>query len=193
MGIYMVSVTAEDWDDEEVLKPTAQALAAELARLGLPPLVPPPTHSFVPGSGTTFEEKLNRPMDSFHHLCRTQPDGRDLADTLLGWELLLPIRLPHPIELRAPSFDRDTTIVASAHTVLAAARTVADQLALPPQVPPYCDNLELTNWFTSGEVQRAAATHPGPWQHDLDAAFYAAMYLRAAEHSLRTTCPLQYS
>ncbi|WP_329404236.1 hypothetical protein [Streptomyces melanogenes] len=193
MGIYLVSVAADDWDDEEVLQPTARALSAELTRLKLPPLAPPRPYDFVPGSGTTFEEKLNRPMGSFSTLCRTQPDGQDHTDALLGWELLLPISLPRPIELRVPSLHPDTTIAQSAHTVLAAAQTLADQLALPPQIPAYCDNLNLTNWFAGTEVQRAAQTHPGPWQDNLDAAFYTAVYLRAAEHSLRNACPLHYS
>lgn len=193
MGIYLVSIAADDWDDEEVLKPTAQALTAELTRLKLPPFMPPQPQNFAPGSGTTFEEKLNRPMDSFSTLCRRQADGQDHTDALLGWELLLPITLPQPIELRVPSLHPGTTIAQSAHTVLTVARTLADQLALPPQIPAYCDNLDLTNWFTSTEVQRSAATHPGPWHDDLDAAFYTAMYLRAAEHSLRNACPLHYS
>ncbi|MFK8905838.1 hypothetical protein [Streptomyces sp. YS-3] len=193
MGIYLVSISADDWDDDEVLKPTAQALAAELKRLGLPPFLPPQPRNFAPGSGTTFEEKLNRPMDSFSSLCRTQANGQDHTGALLDWELLLPITLPHPVELRAPSPHDETTIAQSAHTVLAIARTLADQLALPPQIPAYCDNLALTNWFTSTEVQRSAKTHPGPWYDDLDAAFYTAMYLRAAEHSLRNACPLYYS
>ncbi|WP_371648710.1 MULTISPECIES: hypothetical protein [unclassified Streptomyces] len=193
MGIYLVSIGSEDWDDEEVLKPTARALTTELRRLKLPPLTPPPPHAFVPGSGTTFEEKLNRPMDSFSALCRAQPDGQDRSDALLGWDLLLPITLPEPIELRVPSPHGDITIAHSAATVLAAAQTLARQLALPPQTPAYCDNLNLTNWFDSPEAQRAAETHPGPWQDNLDAAFYTAMYLRAAEHSLRNACPLHYS
>ncbi|MEV6550929.1 hypothetical protein AB0M57_19785 [Streptomyces sp. NPDC051597] len=192
MGIYLVSITPDDWDDEEVLEPTARALTAELAHLGLPPLMPPRRHGFVPGSGTTFEEKLNRPMGSFGALCERQPDGLDYSNTLLGWDLLLPIALPHPIELRVAPHG-DPTIAQSAHTVLAATQTLARQLALPPQIPAYCDNLDLTNWFTGTEIQRAAATHPGPWQNDLDAAFYTAVYLRAAEHSLRNACPLHYS
>ncbi|MXM67378.1 hypothetical protein GR925_29095 [Streptomyces sp. HUCO-GS316] len=38
-----------------------------------------------------------------------------------------------------------------------------------------------------GAVRRG---RPGPWSVDLDAAFYVALYLRAAQFVLRRGCPV---
>lgn len=188
MGIYLVSIGSEDWDDEEVLKPTARALTTELRRLKLPPLTPPPPHAFVPGSGTTFEEKLNRPMDSFSALCRAQPDGQDRSDALLGWDLLLPITLPEPIELRVLASRRHHDRPFRRHRPCrrsdagpTTGTSPADAGVLRQPQPH-----QLVRQPRGPASSRNA---PGPWQDNLDAAFYTAMYLRAAEHSLRNACP----
>lgn len=55
-----------------------------------------------------------------------------------------------------------------------------------------CDNLDLTMWFREGAAKELAAARPGPWSDDLDAAFYVALFLRAAEHSVRRGCPIVY-
>ncbi|MFJ6567708.1 hypothetical protein ACIQNU_09810 [Streptomyces sp. NPDC091292] len=77
-----------------------------------------------------------------------------------------------------------------------AARLLDPELAkrgLPPCPPPgpgvprYCDNLGL--WLDEVE---AVTDPPGAWAQDLDAAFYTALYLRAAEHALRQRCPVNY-
>ncbi|MEU3184424.1 hypothetical protein ABZ707_09455 [Streptomyces sp. NPDC006923] len=42
-------------------------------------------------------------------------------------------------------------------------------------------------------MAEAAVSHPGPWTEDSDAAYYTALYLRAAEHSLRRQCFVSYA
>jgi hypothetical protein len=44
-----------------------------------------------------------------------------------------------------------------------------------------------------GPGKELASRRPGPWSADLDAAFYVALHLRAAQHALRRSCPLVYS
>jgi len=53
-----------------------------------------------------------------------------------------------------------------------------------------CDNLDLTMWFLDGPARELAARRDGLWTEDLEAAFYVAVYLRAAQHSLRRGCPV---
>ncbi|WP_329453239.1 hypothetical protein [Streptomyces sp. NBC_01724] len=64
MGVYLVSVGAEEWfgDEEDGWGEVASALNAELRQRGLPPYedVPPET-DFASGSGQAFEEKLAEP------------------------------------------------------------------------------------------------------------------------------------
>jgi hypothetical protein len=70
---------------------------------------------------------------------------------------------------------------------------LTEAVRLPVDViPAACDNLDLTNWFLDGAAKATAAARPGPWAEDLDAAFYVALYLRAAPHSLRRNCPIVY-
>ncbi len=66
-------------------------------------------------------------------------------------------------------------------------------LDLSAAVPRDGGNLALTNWFSGPAVQQAAARHPGPWREDLDAAYFTALYLGAAEHALRRGCAIAYS
>ncbi|WP_063856988.1 MULTISPECIES: hypothetical protein [unclassified Kitasatospora] len=178
MGIYLVSTSHDDWADDEVFRPTALALDAELTRRGLP------TFTFFPGR--TFEEKLYRPMAGFDRLCRSlTPD-----QSPLDWDLLLPVDLPDTLVLPVPSSYSDTTTVRAALPVLHGARALAATIELPVEhLPTDCANLDLCAWFDSPAVSR----YPGPWQDDLDTAFYTALYLRAAEHALREGCPMHYS
>ena len=71
--------------------------------------------------------------------------------------------------------------------------SMASAIALPPMLPAAYTNLGLTCWFLDGQAKETAAARPGPWADDLDAAFYVALYLRAAQHSLRRGCPIVYS
>jgi hypothetical protein len=194
MGIYLVSNNCDEWSDEDVHGGTAAAIDEELSRRGLPPFSAPQPTPFTRGTGTMFEEKLYRPMGTFETLCRTHGSEQQAADALLDWTILLPVALAEPIVLDIPCPHDDVTAVRGAPEALVAARHLARVIGLPPQIPQHCDNLDLGIWFDSAEaVGAAAATHPGPWTEDLDRAFYVAVYLRAAEHSLRHRTPISYS
>ncbi|WP_229698427.1 hypothetical protein [Wenjunlia tyrosinilytica] len=188
MGIYLVGIDSRDWLDGEVLGAVAVALDAELERRGWEGFTAPEPGG--PGAGVSFEEKMNRPIDSFADLCRKQAGG---PDALLDWDLLIPVEFDGALVLPVPSDHDDTTTVRSAHRALDAARRLADGMALPPGIPRTSGNLDIVNWFDGPAVGEAVGTYPGPWSGDLDAAFYTAVYLRAAEHSLRRECPIAYS
>jgi hypothetical protein len=202
MGIYMVSVGAREWfdedrndEDEACMGALAPALGAELTRRGLPPYesVPEEPERMVRGAGLSFEEKLVPSMDGFEALCRAHlsPEEHEL---LCGWSLLVPFSLDEEIRLPVESSYADTTVVAGAPQVLVLAERLATAVALPvDEIPAACDNLDLTMWFLDGPAKDAAAARPGPWGEDLDTAFYVALYLRAAQHSLRRGCPIVYS
>ncbi|MFF1721153.1 hypothetical protein [Streptomyces sviceus] len=199
MGMYLVSVGAQEWfdtdEDEGGMGAVAAALGEELSRRGLPPYdtVPEAPERVVRGAGLAFEEKLVPPMDGFEALCRVQLSQEEYA-VLCGWSLLVPFALDEEIWLPVENSYDDTTMVAGAPRVLALAERLARALGLPvDEIPEACDNLDLTMWFLDGEAQRVAAARPGPWAEDLDAAFYVALYLRAAQHSLRRGCPMVYS
>ncbi|MFC5661465.1 hypothetical protein ACFP3U_00560 [Kitasatospora misakiensis] len=190
MGIYLVSVEADDWLDEDVLGPVARELDAVLAGRGLAPFVCPPVTEFRAGSGRHFEEKLNRPISGFEAFCRELADGT--VEALLGWDVLLPVELEAPVLLPVECAYNDMTAVGDAHRALDAARRLAELLALPPGIPEHCDNLEIGRWFEE-HAAATAAVSPGLWTEDLDTAFHAALFLRAAEYALRSGRPLVYS
>lgn len=196
MGIYLVSVGAQEWfgEEEEGRGDVAAGLNEELARRGLPPYTSVPEEAeFVRGSGTAFEEKLVPPMDGFSALCGAHL-SRAEEELLLGWTVLVPVSLDEEVRLPVESAYDDTTTVAGAPQVLALAERLAAAVELPSdRLPATSDNLELTNWFLDGQAKETAATRPGPWSDDLDAAFYVALYLRAAQHSIRRGCPIVYS
>lgn len=81
-------------------------------------------------------------------------------------------------------------MVVGAWQVLALAERLASAIDLPGEVPLACDSHGLEMWFREQAVEVAQA-RPGPWSTGLDAAFYVALYLRAAEHSLRRGCPMR--
>jgi len=197
MGIYLVSVGAQEWfdaDEEEGGRgAVASALDAELRRRGLPPYTSvPEAAEFVRGSGMSFEEKLVPPMDGFSALCRSHL-SRAEEEVLCGWTLLVPLSLDEEIWLPVNSAYTDETIVAGAPQVLRLAERLAKAVELPvDEIPATSDNLDLTMWFLDGPAKDLAAARPGPWSEDLDAAFYVAVYLRAAQHSLRRGCPIAY-
>ncbi|MEV6760241.1 hypothetical protein AB0N16_06255 [Streptomyces sp. NPDC051105] len=197
MGIYLVSVGAQEWfgeDEEEGGKgAVASALNEELRRRGLAPYESvPEAAGLVRGSGQSFEEKLVPSMDGFAALCRKQLAPGEV-ELLLGWSVLVPVSLDGEIRLSLESAYTDETVIAGAPEVLALAERLAAAIRLPVDaIPEACDNLDLTMWFLEGEAEEAAAARPGPWGVDLDTAFYVALYLRAAQHSLRRGCPLTY-
>ncbi|MFD3589294.1 hypothetical protein [Streptomyces sp. NPDC058683] len=198
MGMYLVSVAAQEWfgeDEEEGGKgAVASALNEELRRRGLAPYESVPEAAGpVRGSGQSFEEKLVPSMDGFGALCRKQLAPGE-AELLLGWSVLVPVSLDGEIRLPLESAYTDETVIAGAPEVLALAERLAAAIRLPVDaIPEACDNLDLTMWFLEGQAEEAVTARPGPWGKDLDAAFYVALYLRAAQHSLRRGCPMTYS
>ncbi|AZQ32662.1 hypothetical protein EJ357_03710 [Streptomyces cyaneochromogenes] len=196
MGIYLVSVGAQEWfgEEEDGRGDVAAGLNEELGRRGLPPYASVPEEaSFAPGSGTAFEEKLVPPMDGFTALCRAHL-SREEEEMLCGWTVLVPVSLDEEIELPVESAHDLTTTIAGAPQILALAERLAEAVELPSDaLPATSDNLELTSWFLDGQAKRTAAARPGRWGDDLDTAFYVAVYLRAAQHSIRRGCPIVYS
>ncbi|MFE2153935.1 hypothetical protein ACFXJO_27500 [Streptomyces lavendulae] len=195
MGIYLVSVGAEDWFGEEEggWGHVASALNEELKRRGLPPYLSVPEKAgFVRGSGQSFEEKLVPSMEGFGALCEAHLSPGE-ADTLCGWTVLVPVPLDEDVRLPFDAGCDDESLIAGAPRVLALAERLAAAIGLPADVPMACDNLDLTMWFLDGAAQELAATRPGPWSEDLATAFYVALYLRAAQHSIRRGCPLVHS
>ncbi|MGY1501058.1 hypothetical protein ACW4TU_31510 [Streptomyces sp. QTS52] len=199
MGVYLVDVGAEDWfgenedEDEGGHAEIAAGLNAELVRRGLPRYDSVPAAAeFVRGSGRSFEEKLVPSMNSFLTLCGAHLSDAE-TDLLCGWNVLVPVSLDEEIELPVESSYSDSTVIVGAPQVLAIAEKLATAVELPPETPEMCDNLDLTSWFLDGTAEKLTATRPGPWGEDLNAAFYVALYLRAAQHSLRRGCPMVYS
>jgi hypothetical protein len=191
MGVYLVGVDAQEWfsdDEEEGGKGAiASALNEELRRRGLPPYESVPRHD--PAHG--FEEKLSVPMDGFGELCRAHLTPREQR-TLGDWSVLVPVSLDEEIRLPIGSAYTDETVIAGAPQVLALAERLAAVVELPAGVPEATENLGLTFWFLEGAAKELAATRAGPWSEDLHAAFYVALYLRAAQTSLRRGCPMTY-
>lgn len=195
MGVYLVSVGAQEWfgEDEDGRGDVASALNEELVRRGLPPYKSVPEETdFVRGSGQQFEEKLVPSMDGFVALCRAHL-SREEREVLLGWSLLVPFSLDEEIWLPVESGYTDTTMVAGAPQVLPLAERLAVAIGLPAEIPETCDNLDLTMWFLDGPAEEVAASRSEPWSEDLHTAFYVALYLRAAQHSLRQGCPIVYT
>ena len=190
MGIYLVSVGAEEWLDEEEdgWGAVASALDAELRRRGPPPNEDVPAETdFAPGSGQAFEEKLTPDMTGFLALCQTHL-SREESEILCGWTVLVPFSLDEEIWLPIESDDHESMVV-GAPQVLPLAEKLAAAIDLPAETPATCDNLDLSTWFRH-QAKELATTRTGPWTKDLDTAFYVALFLRAAQHSIRRGCPI---
>ncbi|MER6976072.1 hypothetical protein ABT317_03210 [Streptomyces carpinensis] len=186
-----MSVGAEEWfgDEEDGWGEVASALNAELRRRSLPPYedVPPET-DFASGSGQAFEEKLTPSMAGFLALCQTHLSQEE-SETLCGWTVLVPLSLDEEIWLPIDSGYCESTMVAGAPQVLPLAEKLAAAIGLPPETPATCDNLDLSMWFMD-QATELAATRTGLWSTDLDTAFHVALFLRAAQHSIRRGCPV---
>ncbi|MGX9888028.1 hypothetical protein [Streptomyces sp. NPDC002276] len=192
MGVYLVDVGAEEWLSEDIgeggMGAIAKGLDAELVRRGLPPYTAVPERD----SGSAFEEKLSPSMFGFDALCRSQLTSAE-RDLIGDWSVLVPVSLDEEIRLPISSAYTDETVIAGAPQILALAERLAAALELPVEIPEVTENLALTFWFLEGEAEEFAAARPGRWAEDLDTAFYVALYLRAAQHSLRRGCPLTFS
>ncbi|MEW2586981.1 hypothetical protein [Streptomyces virginiae] len=190
MGVYLVSVGAEEWfgDEEDGWGEVASALNAELRRRGLPPYEDVPAETdFTPGSGQAFEEKLPPDMTGFLALCQTHL-SREESEILCGWTVLVPFSLDEEIWLPIESDDHES-MVAGAPQVLPLAEKLAAAIDLPAETPATCDNLDLSMWFRH-QAKELTTTRTGQWTEDLDTAFYVALFLRAAQHSIRRGCPI---
>jgi hypothetical protein len=193
MGVYMFSVGAAEWFDTDEVSygELAAALNEELARRGLPLYDSVPEEaSFVRGSGQAFEEKLSRPMDGFWALCEehfTEPE----IEMFCGWGILVPADLEEEVWLPFRPDDSHTSMIAGAPQVLAFAQRLAVLIGLPDEVPEACGSHDLRLWFEA-EAPAVAARRPGPWSADMDTAFYVALFLRAAQYSIRRGCPIVY-
>ncbi|MEU5074528.1 hypothetical protein AB0G76_23645 [Streptomyces asoensis] len=188
MGVYLVSVAARDWSQpgEDGYGDVAAALDTELARRGLSPY----EARDAPG---WFEEKVGPSMDGFLALCGTLLTDAELS-ALLDWSVLVPFALDEEIVLPVgTAYSGEDTAVAGAPRVLALAERLAAAIALPVDAIPAGENLALSLWFLEGGAERTARVRPGTWAEDPDAAFYVALYLRAAQYSLRYGCPMTYS
>ncbi|WP_438311498.1 hypothetical protein ACSHWO_11045 [Streptomyces sp. HUAS TT3] len=216
MGIYVVDVAAAEWVDGEFYGPLGAALDEELARRGLgaftpaaaaPEAEPEPERAGLPGlfgrrnragrptgPPDRFEEKVNRPYDGLEALCRAQPAAWRCEEALLDWDVLVPVDFHGVIELPVSAeLGGDGARVRSAHRTAEAGRRLAGVLGLPGSVPRDGGTLALTGWFADLDVRRAAADGAGPWLDQLDAAYFTALYLGAAEHALRRGCAIGYS
>ncbi|MFJ8195536.1 hypothetical protein [Streptomyces sp. NPDC096152] len=191
MGVYLVSVDAEEWfgEEEDGWGEVASALNAELRRRGLPPYedVPPET-DFAAGSGQAFEEKLTPSMAGFLALCQTHLSPEE-SEILCGWTVLVPVSLDEEIWLPVDSGYCESTMVVGAPQVLPLAEKLAAAIELPSEAPATCDNLDLSMWFRN-QAKGLATTRTGLWSTDLGTAFYVALFLRAAQHSIRRGCPI---
>lgn len=191
MGIYLVSVDADDWTNDELLVAAQPELEKALISRGLDRYAGPPSGVPVPADeGDHFEEKLYRDMNSFEALCNEHLEGTALTD-VLHWDMIIPVGFDGPIELPVASAYAETTTVCSAFRLLAAMQTLAAALELPQDVPRRSDNLDITDWFDEIEAGNVS-TSDGPWRHSPDAAFYTAMYLRGAQFSIQRSCPMRY-
>ncbi|MEW1906670.1 hypothetical protein [Streptomyces sp. NPDC086147] len=192
MGVYLVSVTAQDWSQpgEDGYGDVAAALNTELQRRGLPPYEVPRAARDASG---WFEEKVSPSMEGFVALCRMRLTDAELS-ALLDWSVLVPLSLEEEIVLPVgTAYSGEETVVAGAPRVLALAERLAGAFALPVDAIPTGENLALSLWFLDGGAERTARARPGPWTEDRDAAFYVALYLRAAQYSMRYGCPMTYS
>jgi hypothetical protein len=193
MGVYLVSANTGYLADDSCWPAIFTALAEELEDSGVEAeiRVPPPAR-YPRGSGYEFEEKLIPPVDGFSALCAEELDASE-AD-VFGWDLLVPFDFEGVIELQVPNSYSETTNVRSAQRVLPVAQRLADSLELPEDLPVACDNLQLSEYFLEREEGEPSGQVPaGRWRKDPDTAFYAALFLRAAEHAIEQNCPMFYT
>jgi hypothetical protein len=190
MGVYLVSADTECLEDDSPWVTVFALLDQVFTEMGIDGGIQIPRYRDQPrGTGHCFEEKLIPPLGGFSALCQRELNERDAA--VFDWDLLVPVDFDGVIELPLRNYYSSPTRVRSAQRMLPVARRLAEVIELPAQVPMYCDNLQLTSYFMDLEEAGHAASAPaGPWRDDLGTAFWVALSLRAAEHSIRLRCPL---
>jgi hypothetical protein len=191
VGVYYVSVDAADWAEDDLMVGVRGELGPALAARGLGRYEGPPGEASVPhGEGDHFEEKLFREQGGFVRLLHDRFSG-SAAERIPYWSMIVPVAFDEPIELNAASVYDDTTTIGSSFVMQASMTQLAELIELPSQVPSRSDNLDITDWFD--DVEAGSVTAPsGAWRQDMDTAFYVALFLRAAEFSIRRSCPMRY-
>jgi hypothetical protein len=191
MGVYLVSANSEHLEDGSPWIDVFTMLDEAFTEMGIDNGIQFPVYRRQPrGTGHAFEEKLIFSGDGFNELCRRELSSRDVE--VFNWDVLVPVDFDGAIELPLKNYYSQTTTVRSAQRMLSVAMHLAAAIELPAEMPKYCDNLQLTSFF--GDLKErgheAGVTTTGPWREDLDTAFHVALFLRAAEHSIRLRCPM---
>ncbi|MFU8872728.1 hypothetical protein [Micromonospora sp. SL4-19] len=165
MGIYLVDIGPDSWAQDEVTYGIRSLLDGALAERGLGPYPGPPRE--VP-SEESFEEKISPEMDGFAELC-----ARHGAEEVLDATLFIPVSFDGLITLPAGNaYDEEQTHVLSSHRLRDAVAPMAAEIGLPADLP------------RGGLALSTSIEDP--------VTFYVAVYLQAAEHSLRHGCPIGY-
>jgi hypothetical protein len=189
VGVYFVSVDADDWANGEMVA-VRHELGAALQARGAANYDGPPPVALAAGGNDDFEEKLTRPSGGFARLLDDRFSGTTL-ERILYWSMTIPVVFDEPIVLATPSVYQDTTIVGSSFALRTAMAELARAVDLPGQVPHPHDSFDIGDWFYGVETGRIAAP-PGAWRNDLDTAFFIALFLRSSEYSIRRSCPMRY-
>jgi hypothetical protein len=186
MGVYLGSPDAATWRDEADSDPDSLAARVEtaLASTGHP-LGPFGREPFA------FEEKFyRRGTGGFEDRARATFGSSGFVGDQA--EVFVPVQLRGPITGTGLGIYQQTLVIAPSDLLLDQARQLAEQIGLPAQVPAG-DNLEIGTWFDEIEAnEREAASPHAIWRGDLDMAFYVALFLRGAEHSIRYQVPVRY-
>jgi hypothetical protein len=186
MGVYLGSPDTATWRDEADSDPDSIAARVEsaLARQGRA-LGPFGREPFA------FEEKLYRTSTGgFAERARATFGSSGFVGEQA--EVFVPIELQGPIAASGLGVYRPTLVIAASHLLLQQARQLAEQIGLPAEVPAG-DNLAIGDWFDEVEENaRAVGAADAIWRGDLDMAFYVALFLRGAEHSIRYQVPVRY-
>lgn len=192
MGVYLVGASTYYLGEGSCWPAVFTELAEALVNVGIDAEVRVPTYVRRPrGSGYEFEEKLIPSMTGFSALCSAELSAGD-AD-VFDWSLLVPFDFEGVLELQVPSSYSRTTSVRSAQRMIPVAQRLGDLVELPASLPTCCDNLQLTGYFMDLEEGQHPTKPAGRWLEDQATAFYTALYLRAAEHSLKLNCPMFYT
>lgn len=191
VGVYFVSVEADDWANDDLMVAVRGGLADALARRGIARYEGPSLDVVLgPDEGDHFEEKLVRDQSGFIRVLQEHFDGAPVAN-LPCWSMIIPVAFEGLVELPLPSAYDDTTTIGSSFVVKGAMTALAELTELPALVPHRSENLDVTDWFD--EVEAGTVNAPaGPWRDDLDTAFYIAMFLRAAEFSIHRSCAMRH-